>query len=51
VSPRLLTEDATQEYRQGIGCLLHLPRGDPGRGGECGKETLGILAGCQAEPT
>ena len=39
-----LTECASGEYGQGIHCLLHLPRGDPRRGGECGKESLGVVA-------
>jgi len=45
----LLTEYASEEYGQGIRCLFHLPSAYSGRGGKCGKEPLGILAGCQVK--
>ena len=38
-----LTEYASKEYGQGIRCLLHLPSGDPWRGGERGEECLGVV--------
>jgi len=44
-----LTEYASEEYGQGIRCLFHLPSAYSGRGGTCGKEPLGILAGCQVK--
>jgi len=44
-----LTEYASEEYGQGIRCLFHLPSAYSGRGGKCGKEPLGILAGCQVK--
>jgi hypothetical protein len=46
-----LTEDASEEYGQGVGCLFHLPSGDPGRGGEHGEKSLGVLTGCQVKQT
>ena len=45
----LLTEDASEEYGQGIRCLLHLPSAYSGRGGKRGKGPLGIPAGCQVK--
>jgi hypothetical protein len=39
----LLTEYASEEYGQCIRSLFHLPSAYSGRGGECGKESLGVV--------
>ena len=45
----LLTEYASKEYGQGLRCLSHFPSGDPGRGGEHGEKSPGVLKGCQVK--